>query len=126
MDQPRVVSVGEALAELFHQRELATDRDGCPPLDHLAQRLAIDVLHGDERLPLVLADVVDGDDVGMLKASGRARFAQKARAHLIVVDPEELEGDQAVDGGIERQIQRAHASLPETFADFVSTDDRGH
>jgi hypothetical protein len=42
------------------------------------QRRAVEKLHGDEGLTLMLPDLVNRADVGMVQTRGRARFAAKA------------------------------------------------
>ena len=93
-----------------------------PAPDQLGQRLARDVLHGDERLAVVLADVVDGDDVGVLQPRRQPRLALEALAHVGVVDAQHLDRDEAIDRRIEGEEQRAHPALAEAFADAVAID----
>ena len=45
-------------------------RERRTPLDDFAQRIALHILHGDEGLSVVLADVVDGDDIRMMQTTG--------------------------------------------------------
>src|SRR5215472_15743144 len=48
------------------------------------ESLALQVLHHNERLTLVLADFVDGTDIGMIQGGGSAGFAAKAFERLRV------------------------------------------
>src|SRR5207249_4903985 len=84
----------------------------------------LDVLHGDERLAHVLAELEDGDDVGVLQPAGRSRLAQEPFAHLLAVAAfaNQLDGDMPADLGVERAIQRAHAPLPDFFEKLVIAD----
>lgn len=43
--------------------------------DHMLERLALEELHDDKRLPLVLPKFVQGADVAMAERRGGARFA---------------------------------------------------
>ena len=45
-------------------------RQGCAA-DHFGETPALDIIHRKKLLALVLADFVDGDDVGMLQRGGR-------------------------------------------------------
>ena len=47
-------------------------------LDHVAERLAVDVLHDDEGGVVLLAPVVDRDDVRVVQAGGGLRLAPEA------------------------------------------------
>ena len=53
-------------------------RDGRPYGNQFLQRLAFDIFHGDEDLAFVLADLVDGDDVGMVQCGRGLGFALEA------------------------------------------------
>ncbi len=45
--------------------------------EHAAEVLAVDVLHGEVRLAIVLADVVDLDDVVVMQRGSEARFREE-------------------------------------------------
>jgi len=44
--------------------------------------LAIEVIHGDECFRIVLADVVNGANIGMIQCGGCLRFALETRQGL--------------------------------------------
>jgi hypothetical protein len=48
----------------------------------LGKVLALDVIHGEEVVPLVNSNLMDGDDVGMVKRRGRRRFSPKPMDEL--------------------------------------------
>ena len=52
------------------------------PGEPVLQILAAQELHGEVGLPLVLAEVVDGDDVPVRQLTGGARLAEEALAQL--------------------------------------------
>jgi hypothetical protein len=69
--------VGDLDAEIEHALERQrTTRD------FLLQRVAVEQLHHDEGLAVVLADVVNHADVRMIQRRGDARFAAEALEHL--------------------------------------------
>ena len=88
MNQPGIMRVLESLAEKLHQLHPNRQGERRPALDHIAQRLALDVFHGDEGLSLVLAHVIHGDDIGMVQTPGRTGLAKKTGSHLVAVYPE--------------------------------------
>ena len=124
MDDAALVRVGEALADVGDELDPAADRERRPAMNQLAERLAGDVLHRDERLSLVCPDVVDGDDVRMLEARGDLRLANEALADLGVVDAQQLDRDEAIDRGIEREIEHAHPAMAETVPNLITADGR--
>ena len=98
--RPALWAVREAFTELRDEGELADEGHRRPALDQLGQRLTSDVFHRDERLLVVLADVVDGDDVRVLQPPGGARLPHEAVAHVVgVFDAQEFEGDEPIDWG---------------------------
>ncbi|MFN7915380.1 MAG: hypothetical protein U0Q55_08565 [Vicinamibacterales bacterium] len=124
VDDPGLVRVGEAAADLFDDAQLPPDGERRVLLDGLGQRLARDVLHDDVRPVLVIADVEDRDDVRVAQLAGRPGLALEAFTHLGRVDAvaQQLDGDQAIDGGIASDIDGAHAAPADRFHDFVLTD----
>jgi hypothetical protein len=55
-----------------------------PALQPLAERLALEQLHGDEQLAVLLADVVELADVRVVDAGSRPRLALEAPARGVV------------------------------------------
>jgi hypothetical protein len=65
----------------------------------------------------------------MLEARRDACFAQEALAQLVAVHLQQLDGNQAIEIGIEREIQDAHPAMAEALADLIAADvarDRSH
>src|SRR5215469_13284669 len=54
------------------------------PFDLALEGDTLEKLHGDERLPILLADVVDGADIGVVQRRSCLRFALKPRQRLTV------------------------------------------
>jgi hypothetical protein len=123
VDDPFPVGVVERLGDLPNDvgdligRELA-------PVDHeTLERLSLDVLHGDERhaTVLVLADVVDRDDVRVRENPRRLGLAHEALAELprlrvVFVDrprANRLDRDEPSDGRVLGEIDDAHRALAE-------------
>src|SRR5690242_12799444 len=49
-----------------------------PARDHILEGRSIKILHGDEGLALMLADLIDGANVGMLQRRGRTSLTAKS------------------------------------------------
>ena len=81
----------------------------------------VDVLHRDEIKTLVVIDLVDGDDVGMVERRGGLGFPEEsflARRRVVArIERENLECDVAIECRIARQPHLAHAALSERTLD---------
>ena len=99
----------ELLVEL-HEAILAAQR-----LEALLEALAIKFFHDDERVAVVVVDVVDGADVRMTELRGGPRLARKtlerARVFYQVVG-DEFERDVAHEACVLRLIDHPHAAAP--------------
>ncbi len=93
--------------------------------DVMLERRTFQVLHGDESFAVLLANVVDGADVGMiegrrglglaLETSQRLRFA----GHLV---GQEFQRNEAVQAGVLGFVDNAHATAAKLFQDGVMRD----
>ena len=93
--------------------------------DAVLQRHAVQILHDDERLPVLLADVVDGADVGMVQGGCGACFPPKARERLRVLGQffgKKLQGDEAVQPRVLGLIDHAHPAAAQLLDDAVVRD----
>ena len=73
----------EPRQDLDRDVEFALQRERIAQSDHVGQIAAFNQFHRDEQLALGLAEVVHGDDVGVLDGAGRPRLAQEALLHLL-------------------------------------------
>src|ERR1700720_355072 len=88
----------------------------------MLQSLAIQELHGDERLAALLADVVDRADVGMVESRCGLRFTLKTGKSLGVPGyfiGQELEGDKAVQSGVLGLVDHTHPAATQLLHDAV-------
>jgi len=67
----------EAGQHLDRDVELPLQRERIAQCDHVGEIASLDQLHRDEQLALGLAEVVHGDDVGVLDRAGGARLAEE-------------------------------------------------
>ena len=80
------------------------------------QVLTVDELHDDERAVLVLAEVVDRDDVGVVERGGGQGLLAEAGAEVriaTVLGAEDLDRDVAIELGVVGAVDAGHAPLPE-------------
>jgi hypothetical protein len=94
--------------------------------DLVLQRRALEKLHGNEGLAVLLADVVNRADVGMVQGRRRLSFALEACQCLRVagnVVGQELESDEAVQARVFRFINHAHATAAKFFDNAIVGND---
>ena len=83
-------------------------------VEHLAQGQAGDVLHREEDRAVVLALVVDGDDVGVGQGCRGARLPAEAGDEALVVDEvraHDLERDLAVEPLVDAEVDGGHSAV---------------
>ena len=96
---------------------------GC---DHVFQRHAVQILHGDESLSVMLADFVDCADVGMVQGRRSLSLSLKARQCLGILGHfigEKLQRDESVQGYVLGLVNNTHASAAELLENAVMRDD---
>ena len=119
MHDSRFVCFGKAVADLNEQVD---DRfDVVLSRDALAKRFALDEFHHD----VVVADVVDGEDVRMTQRRRRARLELKARHGIAIggdIFRKQLDGDVALQPRIARAPHFSHPARAEGRDEFIRTD----
>ena len=76
-----LMGVGEGGGDVVEDLDRARDRER-PPVQQVAQALALDQLHRDERGAAGFARVENPDDIAVPQASGRARVLQEELGQL--------------------------------------------
>ncbi len=97
------------------------------PRELLAQAPAVGVFQGEKALPFVFADLVDLNDVRMLKPRGRFGLGTEPRRDLrVIVDPgpDHFESDQPVQSMLTRAVHHPHRAAAEFLQQFVTRDAR--
>ena len=124
MDELHLVGIPGARAELFHPSQLVRERDRVLAADEAGECFASDILHDDEWLRVVFAEVVDRNDIGMAERSGGARLAREslARVGQIEIAGEYLDRDHSTENGVVGDVYRTHAPSTESSLDFVPPD----
>jgi hypothetical protein len=90
--------------------------------DDLGQRVPFQVLHDDEVDVTLRADLVDGDDVGVVQSAGSSGLADESLTASRVrycARQEKLRCNKPVQLQVARAVDDAHAALPETRLDPV-------
>ncbi len=93
--------------------------------DPVLEVLPLDQLHGDPQALRRLADVVDADDVGVVDARDRLRFRLQPAGGLAAAAQlalHQLDRHPALELGIVRHVDDAHAALAEQLDDAEPAD----
>jgi hypothetical protein len=134
VDDALGVGVVEAFGSLAEELEDDGGSGGADLVEQGGESAPGDVLHGDEGDGFAgahfgVADLVDGDDVGMGEPAGGLGFALEALLHVAalgfvgdVVEFDGLEGDVAADDGVEAAVDDAHAAAAELLTHFVGAE----
>ena len=106
---------------------LATAQSQSPEAfrDAVFQCQAIQKLHGDESLSMLVINLVDGADVGMVQRRRGLSFALEAGQRLGIFRNfvrKELQGDEAVQLYVLGLINHTHTAPAEFFDDAVVRD----
>src|SRR5580704_3958822 len=112
-----VQGVGNLDADIEQRLQLES-----PAKDHFPQSLAFPVFHHQEKATLVLANFVNGADIGVIQSRGGARFTPETLQRLRIVRQavgQKLEGDKAVELQVLGLIDDAHPPAADFFQDAV-------
>jgi hypothetical protein len=90
--------------------------------DGIGQAAAVDEVHAEVVLAVVLADLVDGDEVRVLEVAGRLGLEAEP-LHLLggrqLARPDHLQGDGAVQANLPGAPDDAHAALGDLLQQLV-------
>jgi len=121
VDDPLGVGGVERVGDLDPQSEENVQLQRSGP-DAVLQRLAVHVLHREERLPLVRANLINSADVRMVEGGGGLRLTLKSLQGLRVLGEgfrEELEGDEPAEALVLGLVHDAHASAAQLLEDAI-------
>jgi hypothetical protein len=99
--------------------------------DDVLELVALEELHRHVRHLVGLADVVDGDDVGMVQAPRGLDLLLEALLVLLQllareVQVDRLDRDRAVDDRVDRLVDGPHRPLADLGDDLVAAERRDH
>ena len=121
--------LGEGRGHLLEELDRAVGRERALAAEQVVQVLAVDELHGDVADAAGLAHGVDLHDVGMLDGRGGAGLALEAGDEAAVGGEalgEDLDGDEAVEGGLPRLVDGPHAASAEDLHDLELAEGRAN
>ena len=94
-------------------------------LDHPLDAGAVDILHHEVMVTLVLGNSVDLDDIGMAQGGGALRLPDESLdifGVLLEVIPKQLDGYESVEGFLVGLEDDAHPATAEFRHNLVVTD----
>src|SRR5215467_9087738 len=95
-------------------------------VDELFQKDAFQILHRDESLAILLVDLVNGANVGMVEGGCRLGLAAKAHQSLRILGHlvrKEFQSNEAVQFRVLGLIDDAHPATADLLDDAVMRDD---
>ena len=119
MNDALLVRGRESVRDLRGDLDRFARRDGAPS-ETVAQRLAFQQLRDEVGRPVVIADVIDGEEVGMVEHPGRARLLFEALQLLLIAQRdrgEDFDGDIAPEPRVLRAVNRTHSPFAENPCD---------
>ncbi len=129
VDDPARVGVVEGRRDLAHEADHPLGLEAGPFLEDGADRLPLHELHGEERHLVLLADVEQGDDVGVGQRPRDPRLLVEAllerpvlRAPRGDVEADRLDRQGALDEGVEGLVDGPHGAEAEGARDLVAAD----
>ena len=123
MNDAATVGFVEAVGDLRAELQNLVEGEGAF-FEALGEGLAFDALHDEIVDAILMADVVEHADVGMIEAGNSFGFAfETLFLHGIgrKMRGKNLDGDSAVEAGVARAIDFSHAAGAERRDDFVGT-----
>ena len=90
--------------------------------DAVLQHDAIQKLHGDKCFPILLANVINGADVGMVQSRRSLRLAPKTGEHIWItrnIFGQEFERDKTLQARVFGLVDHAHPSATEFLDNAV-------
>ncbi len=96
-----------------------------PSRNAVLQSHAIQEFHGDERLPVLLADVVNGADVGVIQRRSSLRLTLKPAKRLRIARHfvrQKLQGDETMQPSVFGLIDNTHSAATELLDDAIVRD----
>src|SRR3954447_14035323 len=122
MNDPLRMGRDQRICHLDGNLEQMLQIHGIPAPDPLLQALPLQLLHDDEGMALVVIDVMDNADVGMVQLRGGARFAFKALQGFAIVEEllrNELQGYVTAKPHVLGFIDDPHATAAEFSYDAI-------
>jgi hypothetical protein len=112
VDDAGTMRVIEARADLLDVVEALCERQRLLCGDDLVERFPVDILHGHERLVVLLADFVNGDEILVTQVCCGPGFAHEPFEQFVIEESiaENLYGNQSVERRVASEVNGPHAA----------------
>jgi hypothetical protein len=127
MDDAFAVGAVERVADLDRDRQRFSHWNHRRSTQPIRERLAFEILEHQVVEVSVAADVVNGTDVRIVQRGNDPRFVLEALPRFRIGREragEHLDGNRAIETGVTRAIDLAHAARAKRGDDFVRTKTR--
>ena len=125
VDETEHVRRVERIADLHEEAQDARGRQRALLGEELLQVAAGDVAHGDEQVPIRLAGLVDGHDVGVVQGRREPGLADEPLLELLVLRErggQQLQGNLAAEARVLGAVDHGHAATADHRLDAVARD----
>ena len=123
MDDSLGVSGGQGIGDLHAEGENIVRRHG-PAENALFESLAFEEFHDEIGVAVLLSDIEDGADVGMIECRGGAGLLEEALPHSghLIVFLQQLDGDLSLQSPVPCPEDQAHGSATQRAQDFIGSE----
>ena len=124
MHDPARVRGVQGIRDLDRKIQQLIELDG-RAFDAVLERLAVQELHGDEGLMVLLPDLINRADVGVIQRRGRLCFTPEAFQGLMVLGKafgQEFQGDKSVESRVLGLVDHTHPTAAQLRDDAVMRD----
>ena len=119
MPLPCAASSAEATCDAYSS---AFATGSCLQPDQRVEPSAVHQLHGDERRPVVLVDLVDRDDVRVIEGGGGAGFLDEPAVAIGIgrrLGRQHLDRDRPAEPGVVGGVDNPHAAAANLGVDAI-------
>ena len=124
MNDPSGVSRVQCVGDIDGEREKHFHFQRTPS-DAVFQGRAVQKLHGDEGLAILLTDVINGANIRMIQSGGRLRLTLKPRQGLAIAGHfrrQEFEGHKTVQARVFGLVHYTHPTATELLDHAIMRD----
>ena len=94
-------------------------------MDMLTESFTVNKFHGDERVVILFADIINGTNAGVVESGSGVGFAAEALQGLGIllhVIGEKFQGDDAIKAGVQGLVDNTHSASAEFLEDAIVRD----